>query len=77
MLWIIPAWLLSVIAAFVLGYDFRGLTKRVEQLEEVVKSKVDKTPVIEEPQSTLIDPADPIQNAIYEHSKMMEKLNGK
>lgn len=45
------------------------------QLEEVIKSKVDKKPEPEEPKSTVIDPLDPIQEAIYEHNKMMERLN--
>jgi len=46
-------------------------------LEEVVKSKVDKNPEPEEPQSQLIDPTDEVAEAIYQHNLMMEKLNGK
>lgn len=68
-------WLLSLIAAFYLGYNFRGLAKKVEVLEEAVKAKIDKPPIVEEPESLLIDPTDEVQTAIYEHNKEMERLN--
>lgn len=78
MLWIIPAWVLSLIVAFLLGRYLSNLNKRIVVLEEVVKSKVDKKPEPEEvPPSTLIDPLDEVQTAIYEHTKLMEELNGK
>ena len=74
MFWLIPAWTLSLIATFLLGYHYRDLTKKVEHLEKVVKSKEDRK-VVEEAKSQLIDPSDEIQNAIYEHERMMKKLN--
>jgi len=77
MLWLIPTILIACISTFFLGYHFRGLTKKIEHLEEVVKSKVDKNPEPEEPQSQLIDPTDEVAEAIYQHNLMMEKLNGK
>lgn len=77
MLWIIPAWVLSLIAVFLLGYYLRGLKKKLADIEEVLKSKVDKKPEVEEPVSEIIDPLDPVQQAIYEHKVMMDKLNGK
>jgi len=77
MLWIIPTWLGSLLVAAICGYKLRDLVKKVEHLQEVVKSKVDKQPEPEEPKSQLIDPLDPVQNAIYERNKMMEKLNGR
>lgn len=75
MLYIIPAWLGSLVAVYMLGYHMRGLTKRIDQLEEVIKSKVDKKPLPEEPQSMVIDPLDPVQEAQWEHQQMMKKLN--
>ena len=77
MLYIIPAWAISLVAIYLFGYYMRGLVKKIEHLEEMVKSKVDKQPEPEEPISMLIDPTDPVQEAIYEHKKLMEKLNGK
>ena len=76
MLWIIPAWVVSLIAVFFLGYHFRGLTKKIEHLEETIKLKVDKPAEPETPKSVLIDPTDEVQNALYEHEQMMKKLNG-
>lgn len=69
------ACVLACIATFFAGYYYRDLKKRVERLEQVVKAKVDKPVVPEEPKSTLIDPDDPVQTAVYEHEQMMKKLN--
>lgn len=66
-----------MIAVYFLGYYMRGLVKEIEQLKEVVKSKVDKQPEIQEPESMIIDLTDPVQEAIWEHKKLMEKMNGK
>lgn len=77
MLWIILAWTTSLIAIFLFGRYIGNIAKHITELEEVVKSKVDTKPVIEEPSSEVIDPYDPVQTAIYEHSKMMEKINPK
>jgi len=75
MFWLIPTLLLSSIVTFLLGYYLRGLKKQVEELAEVVKSKVDKK-VEETPRSTIIDPSDEVAEAIYAHEQMMKKLNG-
>ena len=75
MLWLIPTLLLSSIATFFLGYHFRGLTKKVEHLEEVVKTKVDRKPEPEGPKSEVLDPLDQIQEAQYQHKLMMQRLN--
>ncbi len=75
MLYIIPAWIISCIATFWLGFWLKGLAKKVIELQEVVKSKVDKKPPVEEPKSELLDPDDPIQEAIWQHKQMQRKLN--
>jgi hypothetical protein len=75
MLWIIPTWLASVVLAALYGYHFRGLTKKIEHLEQAIQTKVGKQPEPEEPKSEVIDPLDEVQTAMYEHKKMMEKLN--
>jgi hypothetical protein len=76
MLYLIPTTLLACIATFFLGYHFRGLTKKVEHLEEVIQTKVSKPVVVlEGPQSDVLDPLDEIQEAQYQHRKMMERLN--
>lgn len=75
MLWIIPAWIASVIAIFLLGRYIGNITKRIVVLEEVVKTKVSKQPVVEEPTSTVIDPLDEVQTALYEHDQLMKRLN--
>lgn len=66
-------WIISLIATFYLGYRFGELEKKVKQVQQVLKQKIDKPP--EEPQSEIIDPLDEVQTAMYEHRKMMEKLN--
>ena len=77
MLWIITAWVVSLIATYFLGHYIANITKKVAELEKVITMKVDKTPEPKEPVSELIDVTDPIQTAIYEHKLLMEKLNGK
>ena len=69
------AWVTSVVASFILGYYLKFMRQKIEQLEEVVKQKIDKPVETPEPPSLLIDPDDPVQTAIYEHKKMMERLN--
>lgn len=75
MLWIIPAWAISLVAVYFFGYYMRGLVKKIEHLEEVVKSKVDKKPLPEEPKSIVIDVDDPVQNALWEHEQLQRRLN--
>lgn len=76
MLWLIPAWIVTVVASFMLGYHLRGLKKRIEILEEAIQSKVDKKEPDPEPPSEVIDPLDQIQTAQFEHAQMMKRLNG-
>lgn len=64
-----------LIASFLLGYYFRNLTDKVGKLEEEVKQKVSKPK--KEPDSVVIDPLDPVQEAIYQQKKLQERLNGK
>lgn len=73
--YIIPAWLASLIAIYFLGYYFRGLVKRVAEIEQAITMKVDKKPVVEEPSSTLLDPNDAVAEAIWEHKQMLKRLN--
>lgn len=75
MLWLTPTWIATCIAMFFLGYHLRGLTKKIEHLEEVIQTKVSRK-VVEEPKSVVIDPDDAIQEALYQHKIMMDKLNG-
>lgn len=75
MLWIIPAWILSLVAIFVLGFYIRGLAKKIVELDQEMKTKVNKKPEPTEPQSQIIDPYDPVAEAVYQHRKMMEKIN--
>lgn len=75
MLWLIPTILLTCIATFLLGYHFRGLSKKFEYLEQVVQTKVSKKLEPEEPKSEVLDPMDEIQEAQYQHRLMMERLN--
>lgn len=69
-------WFLSLIGAFYFGYQCKRIIEKVDDLEKVVKKKIDK-PEEETPQSEIIDLLDPVAEAQYEHSKMMERLNGK
>jgi len=73
---LVIAWILSVIVAVFAGYYFRGVKNKIVELEEIVKTKVDKKLPEPEPKSNLIDPYDVVQTAQYEHSQLMEKLNG-
>lgn len=75
MLWIIPAWIVSSIAIFFLGYHYRGIVKKVESLETEVKLKIDKPAAEPEVESELIDPLDEVQTAIYERDQLMKRLN--
>lgn len=69
------AWAITLIATFGLGYIFRSLKDRVKAVEEMLKQKVDRPKKPEEPQSTLIDPLDEIQEARFEMEQRMKKLN--
>lgn len=75
MLWIIPAYVVSCIATFWLGFFLKGITKKIAELERGVQSKVDRKPPPEEPKSTLIDPLDEVQTMLYEHDKLNKRLN--
>lgn len=76
MLWVLPTWLISLVITTLLGYYSHALKEKVELLEEALKAKVDKKPSEpEQPRSEIIDPLDEVQTAIYEHKKMMKRLN--
>lgn len=77
MYWIILAWIVSLGFAYLLGSKLRDITKKIVELEEVVKSKVDKKPEEPESVSEIIDPTDEVQEAIYEHEQLMKRLNPK
>lgn len=66
-------WALSILCAFGLGYFFRYLTTKIKVLEEQVREKIDKPK--EEATSTLVDPLDPVQEALYRQKKIMQGLN--
>lgn len=68
-------WFLSVVAVFLLGYKLGDITKHIKTVEEAVKQKVDRP--AEVPASEVIDPYDEVQTAMYEHDKLMERLNPK
>lgn len=70
---LLVAWVLSLIAAFYLGYFIRSFKNKIEFLEEQVKSKIDKPK--EEPKSFLYDPLDPVQQAMLDQEALMKKLN--
>jgi hypothetical protein len=75
MLWIIPTWLISVLLATLFGYKLQNWVKKIEQLEEMIKAKIEK-PEPEEPKSTVLDPDDPIQQAQWEREQLMKRING-
>lgn len=68
-------WALSLAISFGIGYVARGVHNKLVELEEIVKTKVDKPRELEEPTSEVIDVLDPIQTAIYEHQKEMKRMN--
>ncbi len=67
------AWLISLIVVFGLGYHYGSIVKKVKQLEVEVKKKIDQPK--EEPESTLIDPLDPVKAAQYELEEQQKLLN--
>lgn len=69
------AWVLTLIAAFTLGYIFRNLTDRVKIVEEKLEKKIKQDIKTEERPSLLIDPLDSVQEALWQQKKLMEKLN--
>ena len=70
-------WLLSLLAVFSLGYHFRDIREQIKRIDSILKARDDKKVAEEEPKSELIGPYDPVQQARYEHDKLMEKLNPK
>lgn len=75
MLWLVPAWMITVAGAYFLGYYLHRMKQRIEILEETVKMKIDKKPVVKEPESSLLDPLDEIEEAKWQHAQLMKKLN--
>lgn len=77
---LVAVWLGSLVAAYLLGYQFRLINRRITELEEVVNSKVEEVPliVVKEPEvvSELVDPYDEVATAIYEREREFKRLNG-
>lgn len=68
------AWVLSLAGAFFLGYHYRRLNNKVQELEIEVKKKITKPEEIE-PKSVLIDPLDPIKEAMWQAEQLNKRLN--
>lgn len=68
------AWVLSCIATFFVGYHYRELKVALASLRVSLEKKKD-VPTQNEGKSVFIDPLDPIQQAKYEHERMMKELN--
>lgn len=76
MLYLLPAWILSLALAFLFGYHYRSLVIKLKQLEQLLQSKADKQEaVVEEPKSEFLDPDDLVQQAKWERDELMKKLN--
>lgn len=71
------AWVLSIVAAFMLGCRFEAVQKRLTLIEEALKSKVEKKPEPDPQKSALFDPYSVAEQTRREHEKMMEELNAK
>lgn len=68
-------WLFSVTIAFKAGHSVRQVANKIKKIEQEVKQKIDKPKEVEETPSELIDLQDPIKEAMYEHEKLMKRLN--
>lgn len=71
---LIVLWILSVVLSFVLGCYIAKINIKFVAIQEVVENMVNPKP-LEEPSSQLIDPLDPVAEAIYERDKIMKELN--
>lgn len=67
----IIAWVISLVAAGLLGYHYNKTVELINQA--VVKIKEQEKP--EGPKSVTIDTDDPIQVAKIEHDRIMRELN--
>lgn len=70
---LVLGWIISVIAAACIGYWFKSITAKIQHIETVIAKKVDKPP--DTPDSVLIDPTDPIQEAMLQQQEVMRRLN--
>lgn len=73
---VIFAWMLSVLLACWLGYKLSALQAAIEALQATLRRRPESVEP-QQPISTLIDPDDPISQAVWERERMMKKLNGK
>jgi hypothetical protein len=69
------AWILSLIATALLGYHYKGVTKRVIEVEKAVAQKIDKPEAIEESPSEIIDPYDAVAEAQYAMEQERKRLD--
>jgi len=69
------AWVLSIALAFFIGYKLNKIESTIRGLSESVSKKKDVEPM-KSNDTVIIDPLDPIQQAIYERRQMMKGLNG-
>lgn len=69
------AFVIALIASFFLGYNYKGLTKRVAEVEKTVAKKIDKPKEVEESPSQLIDPYDVVSEAKYAMEQERKRLD--
>lgn len=70
---VVLAWVLSLIAVFLLGYEIQRIKHMALSLRAKVVEKFEEPP--EEPDSVIVDPLDPIQQAKYEREQLMKDIN--
>ena len=68
-------WFIPIALAFFIGYKLQYIENWIKGLKVVVDKKKDK-PEVKSNESNIIDPFDPLQQAKYEHLRMMKELNG-
>lgn len=62
------------VLAFLAGYHYKKIVKRVVVLEEKIELKIEKRPE-PEVKSLLVDPTDEVQNAQFELEQQQKILN--
>lgn len=68
------AWIVSVCLSLYIGYLYRDIRDKVNSFKISLEKKVEKTPT-EETKSSVIDALDPIQQAKFEHARLMKRMN--
>lgn len=69
------AWVLSILAALVIGYLYRDVRDRLKDIYDLLKEKKDKKPQVEKPTSNLIDPLDIEAEAKYQYEQTLKRMN--